>query len=154
LPSGSSTGLSKKSGRKVLRNIQKADLERYFIADDQRYAEDFSLEDIQKVKKKLGINCQEDELNCTACGYDTCHEHAIAILKGIAETEMCLPYTIDKLHEYIKELDVSNSKLASTQAALKQSEKLASMGQLAAGIAHEVNNPLGSGNHVRSFIAR
>ncbi len=118
-------------------------LDRYFIADDQRYPSDFTKEQINKVKEKLGITSQDDELNCTACGYDTCHEHAIAILKGIAETEMCLPYTIDKLHKYISELDVSNEKLASTQAALKQSEKLASMGQLAAGIAHEVNNPLG-----------
>ncbi len=118
-------------------------LDRYFIADDQRYPSDFTDVQINKVKEKLGIRGQDDELNCTACGYDTCHEHAVAILKGIAETEMCLPYTIDKLHKYISELDVSNKKLASTQAALKQSEKLASMGQLAAGIAHEVNNPLG-----------
>lgn len=128
---------------KNIRDFSNIKLDRYFIKDDQRFDKDYTPEQISKIKEKLGIFSQEDELNCTACGYDTCHEHAVAILKGIAETEMCLPYTIDKLHEYIKELDVSNKKLASTQAALKQSEKLASMGQLAAGIAHEVNNPLG-----------
>ena len=47
------------------------------------------------------------------------------------------------LHSSIAELDGSNMKLASTQQALKKSEKLASMGQLSAGIAHELNNPLG-----------
>ncbi|TVQ89049.1 MAG: 4Fe-4S dicluster domain-containing protein [Bacteroidetes bacterium] len=135
--------MDQKEWQKNIKRFSGIKLERYFIADDQRYPSNFSDEEIKKVKLKLGIKSQDDELNCTACGYDSCHEHAIAILKGIAETEMCLPYTIDKLHEYIKELDISNNKLASTQAALKQSEKLASMGQLAAGIAHEVNNPLG-----------
>jgi signal transduction histidine kinase len=56
---------------------------------------------------------------------------------------MCLPHTIDRLSQAIHELEESHQQLADAQEALVQSEKLASMGQLAAGIAHEVNNPLG-----------
>jgi PAS domain S-box-containing protein len=41
------------------------------------------------------------------------------------------------------ELAEANEKLKSTQMIMIQHEKLASIGQLAAGIAHEINNPLG-----------
>ncbi len=129
--------------QKDLNTYLQLELDRTFSADDQRFPDLPREEDIKDVLRRFGKKEPEDELNCGACGYDTCHEHAVAILQGLAESEMCLPYTIDKLHEYILELDKSNNKLASTQDALKQSEKLASMGQLAAGIAHEVNNPLG-----------
>jgi len=41
------------------------------------------------------------------------------------------------------ELEKINMELKSTQAQLLQTEKLSSLGQLAAGIAHEINNPIG-----------
>jgi signal transduction histidine kinase len=41
------------------------------------------------------------------------------------------------------ELKQLNAKLSDAQDKLMQSEKLASIGQLAAGVAHEINNPIG-----------
>ncbi|MEI8347047.1 MAG: [Fe-Fe] hydrogenase large subunit C-terminal domain-containing protein, partial [Pseudomonadota bacterium] len=102
-----------------------------------------SPEDLKSILANMGKYGPEDELNCGACGYDTCMEHAVAIHKGLAETEMCLPYTIEKLKKTAHELSDSYEQLANTKQALIQNEKLASMGQLAAGIAHEINNPLG-----------
>jgi len=52
-------------------------------------------------------------------------------------------FTTERIYEFMKMLQVSNKKLADAELALKQSEKLATMGQISAGIAHELNNPLG-----------
>lgn len=42
----------------------------------------------------------------------------------------------------LKELKTAHTQLKSTQAQLVASEKMASIGQLTAGIAHEINNPV------------
>ncbi len=117
-------------------------LTRAFKASDQRLEEP-SYKEIEKVLKSMGRFEESDMLNCGACGYETCRDHAAAVVEGLAETEMCLPYAIEKLHKSVADLNISNARLADTKQALKQSEKLASMGQVSAGIAHELNNPLG-----------
>ncbi len=125
-----------------MEEYQNLDLSQQFEAKE-RLLDIPENEEIDKVLKQMGKYEPKDMLNCGACGYDTCHEHAVAIIDGLAETEMCLPYTIEKLHKSIDELNLSNEKLETAQQALVQSEKLAHMGQLSAGIAHELNNPLG-----------
>lgn len=125
-----------------MEKLKDLDLSRTFSPSDQRIANPDE-ETIQTILAQMGKYNEEEELNCGACGYETCREHAIAIHKGLAEKEMCLPFTIERLHRTIAELGVSNTELANTREALIQSEKMASMGQLAAGIAHEINNPLG-----------
>lgn len=47
------------------------------------------------------------------------------------------------LKNILYDLNHAHEKLKNTQGQLIQSEKLASIGQLAAGVAHEINNPLG-----------
>lgn len=134
--------VNKQEWEKQVEEFSGLDYTQQFSPEDRRFeipAEDKILEALHA----MGKFTPADHLNCGTCGYDTCVEHAIAIVKGLAETEMCLPYTIEKLHDSINNLNVSNDKLAKAKQALKQSEKLAHMGQLSAGIAHELNNPLG-----------
>jgi signal transduction histidine kinase len=69
-------------------------------------------------------------------------------------TETALKYMLDSLEEQVsertKELKRKNSELESAYRELQNAqsqvihqEKMASIGQLAAGVAHEINNPLG-----------
>jgi signal transduction histidine kinase/iron only hydrogenase large subunit-like protein len=122
--------------------FSSVDLSRDYRVQDMRLPVP-SPEELQRLLSELGKPDPTQELNCGACGYSSCRELASAIYRNLAEPEMCLPHSIEHLRDTVRELGRSNEELANAQVALVRSEKLASMGQLAAGIAHEVNNPLG-----------
>ncbi len=61
-------------------------------------------EDIKRILLELDKTRPEDELNCGACGYNTCREKAVAVFQGLAENKMCLPYLITQLEVHNMEL--------------------------------------------------
>jgi signal transduction histidine kinase len=135
-------GFDREAWSEEMQAVATVPLARSFRADNQSLPVPTAAE-LTALMIAMGKQRPDDELNCGACGYDTCREHAIAIFRGLAEDAMCLPFTIERLRKTVEDLDRSHTQLATAQQALVQAEKLASMGQLSAGIAHEVNNPLG-----------
>jgi len=65
-------------------------------------------------------------------------------------------FLVGSIQRFINELNETNVKLRETQQYLIHSEKMASLGVLSAGVAHEINNPLnfinGGINGIESYF--
>ncbi len=79
------------------------------------------------------------------------HEDEIALVKSLAEA-FSIAYAryedFNKLEKAKESIELTLTELRATQKQLVQSEKMASLGELTAGIAHEIQNPL---NFVNNF---
>ncbi|MDP4292347.1 MAG: [Fe-Fe] hydrogenase large subunit C-terminal domain-containing protein, partial [Bacteroidota bacterium] len=106
--------LDRDQWKKDVREFSSVDLSQNFEPLDRRLQSP-APELIDKALQSMGKYTEKDHLDCGACGYDTCIEHAMAIAEGSAEIEMCLPFTIGSLHRTIEALHISNESLETAQ---------------------------------------
>jgi iron only hydrogenase large subunit-like protein len=77
----------KEQWRLDLARFSGVDLGRSFKACELRVPQ-ASRDEITAILARMGKVKPEDELKCGACGYDSCVQHAVAIHRHLAETEM------------------------------------------------------------------
>lgn len=123
----------------------------------------------------MDVNTRIDELVCVASAYSinctSSVENHIAAAKAVGITEKEIEsvlaaahfikgeaaHYVDqmvKLKEEKNQLEELLEKLERTQAQLVQSEKMAALGKLVAGVVHEMNSPLGVMNSSSDTLNR
>jgi two-component system, NtrC family, sensor kinase len=84
------------------------------------------------------------------------NEKLVQEISDRQRTEVALRQSKARLKEQAKQLEEALYQLHRTQAQLIQTEKMSSLGQLVAGIAHEINNPVsfiyGNLDHASHYI--
>ncbi len=65
-----------------------------------------------------------------------------------------IAHDVTEIKSVLSNLEQANQELRKTQAQLVQSEKMGALGMLVAGIAHEINTPVGAINSMHNTLVR
>jgi PAS domain S-box-containing protein len=82
-------------------------------------------------------------------------DHHVQLLRTFADQAVIAIENVrlfDELQARTRELSLSLEELSAAQDRLVQTEKLAALGRLVAGVAHEINNPVGTSLTVASAL--
>ena len=82
------------------------------------------------------------------------HSSIIHDEKGNVLEVIGVAHDITEMKKVLNDLEKANKHLRETQTQLVQSAKMASLGQLVAGIAHEINTPIGAVNSMQDTLFR
>ncbi|MBS3976760.1 MAG: PAS domain-containing protein [Syntrophomonadaceae bacterium] len=55
---------------------------------------------LREILARTGKHQPADELNCGACGYNSCRDKALAVYQGRAELDMCIPFMRKKAESF------------------------------------------------------
>lgn len=133
--------LDEENWKKNIVAYENIDFSRTFNPSDEHLPEPPE-QKVKEILRTIEKVKPEDEIDCGACGYETCRDFAVAVAKGLTIPSMCITFSFSNQQNYIQSLRSTNEKLAMVQAALKESERKSRQEHEVAKEASETTNAM------------